>query len=164
MDLLTYLTTSTGDFGGPEWGFFVVEIAAALAGIYLAFLRNDTRPVRGTILRRGGLALGVLGALGTLFGVLRLAAVEPFTMPVWFYAAGLVEIVLAAYAVYYWLVRYPAQQAVFEQTTRSVGRRGGARPQPALQTNGNGVAISAPRPEAAPGRRDSRRDRKRRGR
>jgi hypothetical protein len=164
MDLLTYLTTSTGDFGGPEWGFFVVEIAAALAGIYLAFLRNDTRAVRGAILRRGGLALGVLGALGTLFGALRLAAVEPLTMPIWFYAVGLVEILLAAYTVYYWLARYPAQQAVFEQTARSAGRRGGARPQPALQTNGNRVAISTPRPEATTGRRDSRRDRKRRGR
>jgi hypothetical protein len=163
MDLLTYLTTSTGDFGGPEWGFFVVEIAAALAGIYLAFLRNDTRPVRSTILRRGGLALGVLGALGTLFGALRLAAVEPLTMPVWFYAVGLVEIVVAAYAVYYWLVRYPAQQAAFQQTARSAGRRS-TRPHPALQTNGNGVAISAPRTEATTRRRDSRRDRKRRGR
>jgi hypothetical protein len=165
MDVVAYLTTPTGAFGGLAWAFFVVEAVAALAGIYLVFLRQDTHPIRGAALRRLGLALLVLGGLGVLFGALRLAAVGPFTMPIWFYLVALLEVVLAAYALYYGLTNYPAQMADYEQSTRSAGSRRVARPQPALQTNGNGgVAYSAPRPAATTGRRDARRDRKRRAR
>jgi hypothetical protein len=169
MDLWTYITTPASDFGGPEWVIFVAESAMVLVGIYLAFLRRDSHPVRGVALRRLGLALVVLGALGVIFGALRLAAVEPFTMPVWVYGVGLIEIGLAVYALFYRWVRYPARLAELEQATRSIGgRRGGTRPQPVLQSNRNGAgsvaSFSEPRPVATSGRRDARRDRKRRGR
>jgi hypothetical protein len=169
MDLWIYLTTPTSDFGGAEWVIFGAESGAVLAGIYLAFLRRDSHPIRGGALRRLGLALVVLGGLGVIFGVLRLAAVEPFTMPVWVYGVGLIEIALAVYALSYRWVRYPAQLAEFEQATRNAsGRRGGTRPQPVLLTNRNGAgsvaSFSEPRPVATSGRRGARRDRKRRGR
>jgi len=164
MDLVTYLTTATSDFGGLEWAFLVVEGVAALAGVYLAFLRPDAHPVRGAALRRLGLALLVLGGLGVVFSALRLGAVSPFTMPIWLYGVGLAEIALTAYALYYWLARYPAQMAAYEQRARSSSGRRVARPQPALETNGNSVTYHAPRPSATTGRREARRDRKRRGR
>jgi len=165
MDIVTYLTTPTGAFGALEWVFFAIQAVAALAGIYLAFLQQDTHPVRGAALRRLGLALLVLGGVGVLFLALRLANVDPFTMPVWLYAVGLLEVVLAAYALFYRFARYPAAMIAYERSRqRGEGRRV-VRPQPMLQTNGNGAGFSPPpRPQAAPGRREARRDRKRRGR
>jgi vacuolar-type H+-ATPase subunit I/STV1 len=164
MDLVGYLTTPAGEIGGLEWGFLVAEGAAALIGVYLAFLRNDMHPIRGAALRRLGLALLALGGLGVIFAALRLAAIDPFNMPIWFVAVGVVELALAAFALFYWQTRYPAALAAYEQSARGGVRRSAARPQPALQTNGNGVAFSDPRPLATTSRRGSRRDRKRRGR
>jgi hypothetical protein len=164
MDLVGYLTTPAGEFGGLEWGFLIVEGVLALVGLYLAFLRNDVHPIRGTALRRLGLATLILGGLGVLFAALRLAAIDPFMMPVWFVVAGLAELALLAYVLFYRQVRYPAALAAYEQSTRGAVRRGATRPQPALQTNGNGLAFSEPRPLATTTRRGSRRDRKRRGR
>lgn len=163
MDFISYLTTPAGEFGGLEWGFLVVEGVIALAGVYLAFLRNDAHPVRHAALRRLGWALLLLGGLGVIFAVLRLAAIDPFRMPIWFVLVGLAELVLVGYALYYRQVRYPAELAAYEQRTRGAIRRS-ARPQPMLQTNGNGVALSGPPALATTSRRDARRDRKRRGR
>jgi hypothetical protein len=163
MDFVSYLTTPAGEFGGLEWSFLVVESVVALAGVYLAFLRNDAHPIRGAAVRRLGLAVLLLGGLGVIFAVLRLAALDPFRMPIWFFVVGLAELVLAGYALFYWQARYPAALAAYEQSARG-GIRRGARPQPVLQTNGNGAAFSEPPPLAATSRRDSRRDRKRRGR
>jgi hypothetical protein len=164
MDFVTYLTTPTNEFGGPQWVFFIVEGVATLVGVYLAFLRPDSHPVRGAALRNLGLALLVLGGLGVLAGALRLAAIAPFTMPIWFYVVGLLEVALLVYAVYYWQARYPALMAAYAQQARSAGSRRVVRPQPALESNGNGVSYGAPRPAATTSRRGSRRDRKRRSR
>jgi hypothetical protein len=164
MDLITYLTTPAGEFGGLEWGFLVFQGVVTLAGLYLAFLRSDTHPIRGTALRRLGLALLLLGGLGVIFAVLRLAAIDPFRMPIWFVVLGLVELVLAAYALFYRQMRYPAELAAYEQSARSAPRRSSLRPQPTLRTNGNSMALSDPPSLATTSRRGSRRDRKRRGR
>ncbi|MFL5803048.1 MAG: hypothetical protein ACJ8CR_15085 [Roseiflexaceae bacterium] len=165
MEFLAYLTTPTSEFGGLGWGLLVVESVAALAGLYLGFLRSDAHPVRGAALRRLGLALLVLGALGVLFSVLWLAAVEPFTMPIWLYGVGVAELGLAAYALFYWLARYPAQRAAYEQSARrGPVRRNNIRPAPVLQaSDNNGGLADAARPPVASNRRGSRRDRKRRG-
>jgi hypothetical protein len=163
MEFLAYLTTPTSEFGGLGWGFLVVESVAALAGLYLGFLRSDTHPIRGAALRRLGLVLLALGALGVLFGVLWLAAIEPFTMPIWLYGVGLAELVLAAYALFYWLARYPAQRDAYEQSARRAPvRRNTVRPAPALQVSDNGGLADAARPQVVSNRRGSRRDRKRR--
>ena len=164
MDFVTYLTTPTGEFGGPQWVFLIVEGVATLVGLYLAFLRSDPQPVRQAVLRNLGFALLILGALGVLAGVLRFAAVEPFTMPIWCYIVGLLEAVLAVYALYHWQVRYPEQQAAYAQQARSSTSRRVVRPQPALESNGNGVSYASPRPVATTSRREARRDRKRRSR
>ena len=164
MDLVTYLTTPAGEFGGLEWGFLIVEGVLALVGLYLAFLRNDAHPIRGLALRRLGLALLLLGGLGVILAALRLAALDPFSMPIWFVAVGLLELALAVYALFYWQTSYPAALTAYEQSTRGAPRRSSSRPQPTLRTNGNSVAFSEPPALATTSRRDSRRDRKRRGR
>ena len=166
MDPLTYLTTPAAGLGQYGWPFFIAQIVLAVAGLYVAFLRGDAHPVRGQALRSLGYALLLLGGLGTLFGVFRLAAIEPLTAHGWFYLVAALEVGLAAYALYFARAVYPARRAEYERANRSSGSQRAGRPQPALQPNGNGRAASSfeePRP-AASGRRDSRRDRKRRNR
>jgi hypothetical protein len=167
MDPLTYLTTFSPNFGAPEWVFFIAQIGVALAGVYLGFLRADTHALRGPALRRLGYGLIALGAAGTLVGALRLVPVELFTMPIWMTIITLLEVIFAAYVLYYATSVYPARVAAFEEANRSKGaRRGVARPQPTLQANGtNGASsLNTPRPIVTTSRREARRDRKRRGR
>jgi hypothetical protein len=164
MDPLTYLTTFSTDFGTLEWVFFIAQIAVAVAGAYLAFLRAGTHPIRGAATRRLGYALLALGGAGTLLGVLRLAGVQIFTMPIWFTVVTVAEALLIAYALYYALAIYPAQLAAYDEANRARGtRRAAARPQPAIQATGANGAPAEPRP-AVSSRRDARRDRKRRAR
>jgi hypothetical protein len=166
MDPLTYLTTYAADFGVFEWVFFIAQIATAVAGAYLAFVRADADPLRKLSLQRLGYALLVLGVVGTLVGVLRLAGIELLTMPIWITIVTVLDAVLVVYALYYALSIYPVQQAAQAEANRRGPRRGAARAQPALQANGsNGTpSYSAPRPVATTTRRVSRRDRKRKSR
>ena len=167
MDPVTYLTTFDPSFGALEWVFFVAQIALAVAGLYLAFLRVEPHAVRRAASRNFGYALLGVGVVGMLLGALRLAPVEIFTMPVWFTIVTVIEAVLAGYALYYILSVLPGRVAAYDETSRGKSaRRSVARPQPALQTNGANVTASfgEPRPAATTTRREARRDRKRRSR
>jgi 4-amino-4-deoxy-L-arabinose transferase-like glycosyltransferase len=167
MDPLTYLTTYATNFGTLEWVFFIAQIVIAVAGIYLAFLRADTTPLRSESLQRLGYALLALGGVGTLAGALRLAGIEGAKMPIWIAIVTILEVILAAYALYYALSVYPTRQAALAEANRNKSiRRGGARPPPALRSNGtNGTpSYSVPRSVANTTRREARRDRKRKGR
>jgi len=164
MDPVTYLTTATTDFGALEWVFFIAQIALAVAGVYLTFLRAEPHAIRRAVSRNLGYALLGLGALGIIVGALRLAPVALFTMPIWFAVVIILEVILAIYAVYYVLAVLPARVAAYDETNRGRGaRRSVGRPQPALQTNGMSP-LSDPRPVATTTRRESRRDRKRKSR
>lgn len=164
MDPVTYLTTVTTDFGALEWVFFIAQIALAVAGLYLTFLRAEPHAIRRVVSRNFGYALLGLGTLGIILGMLRLAPVALFTMPIWFAVAIVLEAILAIYAVYYMLAVLPGRVAAYDETHRGRGaRRNVVRPQPALQVNGMSP-MSDPRPAATTTRRESRRDRKRKSR
>jgi hypothetical protein len=166
MDPLSYLTTFSTTFGALEIIFLIAHAALLLAGAYYGLIARDSDPVRGASLRSLGFGLLALGAVGTLLGVLRLAVGAVFSMPLWFAIVTLLDLVLIAYALYYALSVYPARRAALAQASRGRGIvRGGGRPQPTLQSNGaSGRSYSAPRPIATTTRRESRRDRKRKGR
>jgi hypothetical protein len=172
MDPVTYLTTFTTDFGAPEWVFFIAQIALAVAGVYLTFLRVEPHAIRRAISHNLGYALLGLGALGIVLSALRLAPVELFTMPIWFTITTALEAILAIYAVYYILAVLPSRVAAYDETTRgrgarrNVGRPVGALRGASLQTNGtHGTSqLSDPRPAATTTRREARRDRKRKAR
>ncbi|HJZ47457.1 MAG TPA: hypothetical protein VKE41_09845 [Roseiflexaceae bacterium] len=164
MDPLNYLTTYSTTFGAPEIIFLIAHIALVLVGIYYAFIAKDSDPLRGASLRLLGYGLLALGVIGTLLGVLRLTVGAVFTMPLWFALVTLLDLALIAYALYYALSIYPARRAALAQASRGAPRAGG-RQQPTLHANGpNGSPYSAPRAVATTTRRDSRRDRKRKGR
>jgi len=167
MDPVTYLTTVTADFGPLEWLFFIAQIALAIAGVYLTFLRAEPHPIRRVVSHNFGYALLGLGALGVVLAALRLAPVALFTMPIWFAVATVVEAILAIYAVYYFLAVLPARVAAYDQANRGRSlHRNVARPAGTLRESplpANGAQFSDPRPVATT-RRESRRDRKRKSR
>jgi hypothetical protein len=170
----TYLTTPTTAFGPAEWVFFIASIAVALAGVYYAFINGDRSAPRGPALRQLGYGLLATGAIGVLIGALRLAGVA--LAPFWISLATLLFLVLAVYAFYYAIIVYPQRVAAAQAASR--GRGGGARPSPARSGTANRVVgadsreLSTSGPNAAGngvsrvagvgGRRESRRDRKRR--
>jgi hypothetical protein len=172
MDPVTYLTTVTTDFGALEWVFFIAQVALAVAGVYLTFLRAEPHAIRRAVSRNFGYALLGLGALGVILGMLRLAPVALFTMPIWFAIATVLEAILAIYAVYFILAVLPARVAAYNEANRgrgahrNVGRPAGAFRDTPLPANGaHGTSqFSDPRPVATTTRRESRRDRKRKSR
>jgi hypothetical protein len=168
MDPLAYLTTPAAGAGALEWIFFGAQVAVAIAGVYLAFMHREPHPVRARALRQLAYALLAVGLVGAVVGALRISGVAPFTMPVWITVATLFNIVLALFALYYARSVLPAQVAAHDQASRARPARGSrpaaldagrAAPRAPLETNG---VSAAPRPPS--GRRESRRDRKRRGR
>jgi hypothetical protein len=166
MDPLNYLTTYSTTFGAPEIIFLIAHGALALAGLYYAFIVKDNDPIRGPALRSLGFGLLALGVIGTLLAVLRLAVGAEFSMPIWFTIVTVLDLALIIYALYFALSIYPTRRAALAQANRGrSAQRSGSRPQPTLQSNGaNGASYSAPRPIPTTTRRDSRRDRKRKGR
>jgi hypothetical protein len=136
---ISYLTTASPLFGPLAWVFFALQIAGMLVGIYLAFVRRDpANALRRSLLQRFGYALLVVGGLGVLVGVLRLADVGIFTQRFWFYLVLLVEVVLAGYVAYYARFRYRKQ---LSQTHTSRGKAPGT------------ARAAAPRQWAPAGRR-----------
>ena len=166
MDSLNYLTTYSPAFGAPETIFLIAHAALVLAGVYYAFLAKSSDVLRSESLRLLGYGLLALGLVGTLLAVLRLAVGDAFSMPIWFTIVTVLDVALIAYALYFALSIYPARRAALALSNRNRGAvRGGGRQQPTLQSNTtNGSSYGATRPGATTTRRESRRDRKRKGR
>lgn len=163
MDL-AYFTTPASGIGPLEWVFLVTQVAVALAGVYFAFLRAEPHPVRGRAVRQLGYALLAVGLVGAAVGALRVGGVAPFTMPIWITIATLFNLALGVFALYYASAVLPGQVAAYDQASRSRGGRP-AR-QHALDASrtthaptGTNGTVTAPRPPS--GRREARRDRKR---
>ncbi|HEU4329145.1 MAG TPA: hypothetical protein VFS21_38760 [Roseiflexaceae bacterium] len=164
---MDYFTSTTPvPFGPISWVLLIAQGAALLGGLYLAFARGDTHPLRGPLLKRLGYAVAFVGLLGVLLGALRLGQVVPFTARAWSLVVVAFELALAFYALYYSRTVYPAQAAQLStgrSSRRSVGQQSA---RPVLSANGSGShkAVEISEPRIASGRRDARRDRKRRGR
>lgn len=169
MNPMTYLTEPDSLFGWIEWILFISQIVLLLVGGYFAFLFRDTNEIKVQALQRFGYVLLVLGALGTLLGALKLGAVAPFDTRLWLALVTLFEVALGIYAVVYSRTTYreqvaarrarpsPARKQVAASTAsrrQSTGNAGAATPHP----------VEVPVPRVAAGRREARRDRKRKKR
>jgi hypothetical protein len=164
-----YLTAPSPQLGLFAWLFFALQLAALLGGLYIIFLRDDTHAARQAVWRQLGIALAVLGGVGLLLAVLRLANLPVFNQRYWFYLQLLIELGFAAYVFYYARTTYP-QVIATRQASRSSAsvRRAGAAParppassQPSQAANGSS-ASNAPRSMPNSSRREARRERKRR--
>lgn len=183
MNFTEYLTMSNPGFGPLAWVFLIVQIVAVIGGLYLALGHTDTNAVRGERLKQLGTALAVLGGIGALIAVLRLSSLVTPRYPT--YLVALVEAGVLAYALYYWRAVYPKEarrapskvrRSVTEPVIRQQQRRPTqqqaarqqARPQQPTQQARRTEPSSAPtpvqvqEPRVASGRRDARRERKRR--
>lgn len=159
MGFFSYLTTAAPTFGPLAWIFFIGQILGIGAGVYLYFMHRERNPARQSFARNLGIALLVLGGVGVVLGVLRLVNIAVMNLHLWFWIQLLVELVIAGYVAYYIRSVLPAQERA---AAASRGNRPGL-PRPPRSVPSD-AAPATPRPVATTGRRDARRDRKRKGR
>lgn len=151
-----YLTTAAPQFGPLAWIFFIGQILGVGAGAYLFFMHRERNPARQTFMRQLGIALMILGGVGVLLGALRLLNVPVMNQRLWFWIQGVIELGVAGYVVYYMRSVLPT----LEREARARGGKPGAPRPPRPIPNGD-PAPATPRPVATTGRRDARRERKR---
>lgn len=156
-----YLAAASPEFGVFAWIFFALQIVALLAGLYIIYLRADTNQVRRRIWKQFGIGLAVIGGVGVLLGLLRLANVPIFNLRFWFYLLLLVELGLGAYVYYFSRTSYPQLIAQSTKKTRAVSTAQ-QRPQTKAEPNASAEEITATRGTSS--RRQARRDHKRRNR
>ncbi len=158
----TYFTTPTTGFGPAEWVFFIASIAVALGGIYLAFLLADSNAVRLQALRQIGYAMAGSGVLGVIVGGVKLSGLA--LAPLWLTIVTLLLLIVAAYALYILISVLPQRLAAQIQSRPRNAPRGVSAQRPAAPRSPT-IAPSngTERPAVLGNRRESRRDRKRRG-
>jgi 4-amino-4-deoxy-L-arabinose transferase-like glycosyltransferase len=154
MNLLGYLTTAASTFGPLAWIFFIGQILGVGAGAYLYFMHTERNAARQTFMRQLGVALMVLGGVGVVLGALRLLNVPVLNQRLWFWIQFLVELGVAGYVFYYMRSVLPG----LEKAAAGRSQKGAPRPPKAIPGD---AAAATPRPVATTGRRDARRDRKR---
>ncbi|PDW03851.1 hypothetical protein [Candidatus Viridilinea mediisalina] len=155
MGLITYLTTAEAQFGTLAWIFFIAQIVGVGLGAYLYFRHTERNPARYTFMRQLGLAIMLLTGVGVLFGTLRLLDVPTLNMRLWLWGQALIEVVVFGYVVYY-------MQKVLPKLEREARAKGIKLPQPPPRASRTEAEpVSEPSPPSTTGRRDSRRDRKR---
>ncbi len=153
MEFFTYLTTPAPFFGPLAWTFFIGQLLAVGAGAYLYLMHQERNPARHTFMRQLAVALLILGGVGVLLGTLRLLNLPTLNQRLWLWVQLVVELGVGAYVVYYYLRVLPDLERA------SAGR---ARSSPRSVTAG--AVPVPPRPVPNTGRREARRDRKRKAR
>ena len=155
METLTMPLTAVSTLA---WVALALQVALLVAGIYLAFVRQDAKALRGTALKRLGYALLGLGALGMVVCALLAGLIAPFNSWIWITIVLIFELALAVFAVYYSQRIYPQEVAALQASQRSARRP--VPPRAVTSTeNGSTTAGSTVRPASS--RRDSRRSNKR---
>jgi len=156
MGFFSYMTTAVSFFGPLAWSFFIGQILGVGAGAYLYFMHSERNSARQTFMRQLGLALMILGGVGVALGALRLVNVPVLNQRFWLWLQLMVELGVAGYVFYYMRSVLPG----LERAAASArgGRTGAPRPPKPIPGD---AAHATPRPVATTGRRDARRDRKR---
>lgn len=166
MNPMSYLTAPDSLFGWIEWILFISQIVLLLVGGYFAFLFRDANEVKVQALQRFGYVLLALGAIGTLLGGLKLGVVPPFDTRLWLALITLFEIAFGIYAVIYNRTTYREPLAARRPSRSSPGRKQVATANATPRKQGATAPtpprpVEVPVPRVAAGRRESRRDRKR---
>jgi hypothetical protein len=155
MGFIEYMTASSpaAGFGTLAWIFFLLQLIGLGAGAYLVYAHTERNPARHTFMRQLGIALLVLSGVGLLAAVLRLAGVPLISQRLWLWILLLVDLAAAGYVTYY-------MRSVLPELEKAQAGKRVARP---AQVRGptSEAAPAIPRPVATTGRRDARRDRKR---
>jgi hypothetical protein len=165
---MDYFVTVHGGFGPLSWLSMLGWVFALAGGMYLYRSWQERNPVRSRFIRQLGQGLSVLGAVGLVLLALKATGLDVVGWPLWSYLWGLATLLFAGWAAWYYFARLPRLLAA---------TRPGARGAPVTRTGQTARtyssspprAVSAPpaappRPESTTGRREARRDKKRRSR
>ncbi|GAB4119903.1 MAG: hypothetical protein Fur005_14470 [Roseiflexaceae bacterium] len=154
-----YFVTPATSFGPAEWVFFIASIVVALGGAYIGFFRADANSVRAQALQRLGSLLLASGFAGGILGGVGLAGIA--VAPFWFTIVTVLFVVVVIVAIYYASAVYPKELAAAQAAAKAARPQ---RNQPARQVAATASSNEATEPvvRVASGRRDARRDRKRR--
>jgi hypothetical protein len=162
-----YLSTPAPGLGLLGWLFFAAQLAFALGGLYILYVRTDTNAIRKGIWRQLGIVLVILGVVGLLVAVLRLSDVPFFNQRLMILITGIIELGVGAYILYYSRTTYPRLIAT-SQTIRKTSpvRRAGSSNSPRAASNtgapnGGTPTPTTPRPVGTSSRREARRAHKR---
>lgn len=161
--MFSYFTTPAPppNFGSLAWTFLVAQLLGVAAGAYLYWMHSERNAARQTFTRMLGIVLLILGGVGIVLGALRLLNVPVMNQRLWFYIQLIVELGIAGYLVYYVRSVLPGlERSAAGRARSSNSRPGGSRPGSRSIATAE-PAPATPRPVATTGRRDSRRDRKR---
>ena len=158
-----YFFANSPGFGPLSWLMLLGWVIGLGVGVYLYGVWLERNPVRARFVRQLGLGLGVLSAAGLLLLALKALDVPYAGWRIWTYVVGLLTLLFAAWAGWFYLNRLPALLAA---PGRQVGRP--VRAARTYESNGpqSTAARSVPQPRPTPttGRRESRRERKRKSR
>lgn len=161
--MVNYFFSVPTGFGPRGWIGLLIWLAALGAGAYLYSMWQERNPVRARFVRQLGLGLSVVGAIGVLLLALKAFRLPIVSYPAWSYLWALVTVAYLAWAGWFYLNRLPRLLAASARPAR--GTAHGAR---TYTTNGSRSAQprppTPPRPVATTGRREARRDKKRKGR
>ncbi|MEF3275045.1 MAG: hypothetical protein K6356_11730 [Chloroflexus sp.] len=152
MGFFEYFVTASPQFGSYAWTFFILQILLVAGGAYFIWLHTERNVAKATFFRQLGIALMIVGGFGVALGVVRMLDVSPFNQRFWFYIQLLVELALSGYIFYY-------MRNVLPELARNTRIR---TPTP-RQAPANATPAT-PRPAPTTGRREARRERKRKQR
>ncbi len=156
MGFIEYMTASSPEagFGTLAWIFFLLQLFGVVAGAYFYYAHTERNMVRYTFFRQVGLALLILGGVGLLAAILRLIGVPVISQRLWFWILLLVDLAAVGYITFYVRKILPGLEKA------NVGKRPvRAQQQRAAVANAD-QPPPTPRPVATTGRREARRERK----
>ena len=161
--MLNYFFSDAPGFGRMSWLMMLGWLLSLGAGAYLYSVWQERNPVRARFFRRFGLGLSILSAAGLLLLAMKALALPYLGWRIWSYTSAIATILFIGWAAWFYVSRLPQLLAA---TSRQ-----GARPSRnarSYESNGSRPAETRPapppRPVATTGRREARRDRKRKSR
>lgn len=164
-----YFLTQSPGFGPLSWLLLLAWGLTLAAGLYLYRAWQERNPVRARFMRQLGLVLSVLAGAGIVLLVLKGLRVPILSYRIWVY---LVALATVGYGVWAGVTYQRISQLVTASGRPGAPVRRGSsqsgRGARTYTTNGSNGAetrpIPPPRPVATTGRREARRDKKRKSR
>jgi hypothetical protein len=168
--MVDYFLMDEPGFGRLSWLLLFGWLILLGTGAYLYSMWQERSPVRMRYFRQLGLGLSVLSAVGVLLLLLKAFGIPVLSWRLWTYLTALLTVLFAGWSFWFYRARLPRLMA-------ATGRGGvtARRAAPPVRrtartygTNGSSPseaeAPPAPRPLPTTGRREARRDKKRKSR
>lgn len=152
MGFIEYMTGSSAQLGTLGWLFFLLQLVGLTAGAYFVYAHTERNLARHTFMRQMGIALMMLGGVGLLAAVLRMFGVPMISQHIWFWVLFVVDLAAAGYITLY------MRKVLPDLEKAQVGKRPVRSAQQRAVTTDQGPPT--PRPVATTGRREARRERK----